>query len=568
MVRSRLVLVDGQRYQGRIIEGQGLDLAGPDGDGLGAAVIDVPIRCFRLSRRHGHARGQAVQDNPAVLVCDKLSVVWAEYGSLAVGKEELGSGDGGSGSTDKLLHHQCLAGPIAECQFVEVAGLDFDVSGRLVQHIPRQGPGLPYPHGGPDFQVPDGDFSVFVRHIDAVRGADGPSGPVRDVELATGQRGIGILRHLVNGECRQGNIVEGERIAVSGNTPGSAPGSRVSCGCASGSAPSPAGRASGHERHCIGGRNADGLGRGIQMVSRHGPHLTGHDNRAGFQAVNHDSPVGVSRVLSVAAADVPPVRVRQQEGNASQRPGTSVRVFGDNQALQRHVPERQGLGVIGPDSHRLGLRVPHIAGGRFRFADRVHTGINVPNDNLPVGIRGVNAVGTDGSLVIVQRFALGRHDFEPCAGQRFIRCGVPLHDGQASLGAVVKDHRLRFSALNLNHLRIGVQHITGGGLRLHSLHGHAGGQVPEDNLSVPVCDVFPVSGADGIVPAVHHPERSSLDGVRGPLGVFLDDKGLLRRVLECDRLGVIGPAGAVTSATVYVPGWMFRRTIRPLSSVV
>ena len=80
-----------------------------------------------------------------------------------------------------------FAGGVAECQFVEVTGLDFDILRGRVQHISGQRPCLPHPDGGSDFQVADGNLTVFVRYKDAVRGANSPAGSVRDVELTTGK---------------------------------------------------------------------------------------------------------------------------------------------------------------------------------------------------------------------------------------------------------------------------------------------------------------------------------------------------------------------------------------------
>ena len=282
--------------------------------------------------------------------------------------------------------------------------------------------------------------------------------------------------------------------------------------------------------------DADVGRRGVQLVAIGRLQLC-HLVPAALRLRDIDDAVAVSGVvaedLTIHLADL-----ELHARNASA--GILVRLD-DLESSDFGVIERQCLGILRIHFNRLRPSggIDEIAVDRLRLCDDDRAG-DPGNPDLTVLVSGIEAFAGHMAVVIVHVAAIAVSQLELHAGQGFLRLGIQLPNDQGTLLGVVEGQGLDGALADFNRFGGGVQDVAIRYLDFLCGNGDTRLQALNDDLAGLISDKLTVTLADRRTAGVGDTESDALQGLSRALDILLDDQGRAGRVIECQRLGIIG----------------------------
>ena len=394
------VLMDCEVYSGIVLKSQivaaaGIAVGGPahgpgaaavhgvgavfDSDRLGRGVENIAGRHLRLGHHHSAAGDEAGDRHRAVLA----GGVAAQHSAVAVLDREFRTGNRLSGDRVQLGQGQTAQGFIQEGKGLRVQRIHRDRLGlgRLVDNIAGSRLGFLDHYGSGD--AIDADFALVIGGVEAVAAQmtvvviNVAAVGVGDLELRAGDQSAVHAVFLLNDQSPGPLVPERELLHMA----------RL---------------------------DFDVLRGPIQNETIYSFDLAGNHGGAGFNTCQDNLTGFVGVVEAVIRPDCGPSAVHHPEGHAGQRLILGpLNKFPNNQRCGGGVVKIDSLRIVGIDNHGLRPRVgvDAVAGDRLQFRHHYsadHTG----EDDLPVPVGVVDAVGRDLSVLVVHHLPIGVLDLE------------------------------------------------------------------------------------------------------------------------------------------------------------
>ena len=514
LARDGVQLGKRQAAQGFVQEGEGLGVHGVHGDRLGLGTLVDDVARSGLDLLDHHSAGDAADADLTLViggvetVAAQMAVVIVNVSAVGVGELELRTGNESAGHTVFLLNDQGSGPLVPEGKFGGLGACgDLHTLRGPIQHKALRGLNFPCGEHGSGFQPLDHDLACGVGVEGAIAGADRRTAAVYNLKDHTSQRLVGgPLNVLVDREIHSGIILEGQIIAIAGI--GAAAGI-ASCGPAA--------------VHGVGAIfHDDGLGRSIQDIAIR--HLGfRHDHcAAGNEAGDCHRAVLAG---GIAAQKIAIAVLHREHRTRNRFPGNGVQL-GQRQAAQGFVQEGEGLGVQGIHRDRLGLGtlVDDVAGSCLDLLGH-HGAGDAADADLTLVIGGVETVAAQMPVVIVHVPAVGIRQLELRTGNESAGHTVFLLNDKRTGPLVPKRELLHFTALDENVLGRPIQHEALDRLDLPHLHGGAGFDALQHDLSGLVRVVHAIVRADSSAIAVHDLKgHAGQRLVLGPLDKLADNQ--------------------------------------------
>ena len=231
-------------------------------------------------------------------------------------------------------------------------------------------------------------------------------------------------------------------------------------------------------------------------------------------------------------------------------PGFLV-LLDDGETSDGRIFKGDGLRVVGIhlDCLAPGVGVQDIAGQGLQLRDDDSPG-DAGNDDLALGVGGIEAVGGNPAAVQVHIGAICVGDLEFHSGQGLLRQSVDLVDNKPSGLPVPEGHALDLAGLDGNALRGPVQEIPRLGPGLPGGDDGSGLQVGDGDAPVLIRGVIAVVGSDNGPGLIRHQKlHAGEGGIVGAVNEFLDHKRCRGVVLDRQVVPSAGaPAGIFGAA--------------------
>ena len=177
--------------------------------------------------------------------------------------------------------------------------------------------------------------------------------------------------------------------------------------------------------------------------------------------------------------------------------------------------------------------------GRFRLGHDVGAGVELRQDDLPVGVGLVKVVAARQSLIVGDKFAACRGDLKLGSGQRCFRNAVILLDDQSAFWSVAELQRDRLPRLDVRRLRGVVQHIAVLCAGFLCDQRRAGGDAVNKNRSGAVGHIVAVGISQHRTAGVGDKKANVRQGDAGHAVDLLDQQGAGGRVAKVELHNVL-----------------------------
>ena len=453
-------LVDNKATQLLVFDGDGLCIAAAADDNIGHSFFDgISIGRFDFCQHisTGQQIGQldlavGVGGEDAVLRCGCRAdhAIQPDFTASRRGNAELSTRQRFAGGGIHLGDDQCALGLVLEGQAHCLSGQDADGLGLGVDGEAAGRTGFRHNNAFAGFQAVDEDFTVFIRAVDAVAGADHAAIGVSYLEFRILEGHAGVNRaYLPDQQTALGGVAEVELHHI-----------------------------------LLLAADVGGLRGGVDDMAAVAGKLL---HNVGAFPQSGDGEAAICR--SLIGADDCAARARGAGEVFHLKDGVRHRFSGDgiilphHQRRQRDIFKGQGFAGAGLNIDLLGGFFDGIARGRLQLRYFVPAIPQARDLELAVFI------GVEGAEVVdlaANRVVAGISDLELGSLQRITGHAVHLFDGQAGLLVILKINRVVAVGIERCKLAGSVQQIGGRYGLLRDLI-HTGQQVLQLRLALAVC---------------------------------------------------------------------------------
>ena len=387
---------------GIIVEIQALRVVGVHNHSLGAGLLMDGVARDTLHLRHDDGAGDPIDLDDALLVGPvqpvggELTAIGINHTTVSVGDLELDTLQRGLRYGILLVDDETAERLVEELQNIGLVVLDLNGLGCIVQQVPLRR--LYFRHDDTGrLHIGDGDITPFVSAVLTARVAHSSTVRSGHTEDGTRQRLLSHGIHLLDDKIAQGSVLESDFLALSA-------------------------------------LNLDGVNGIVQQVAVLGLGLKNFIAAAG-DTLQMDGAVAVSGVGSCGILAA--VTAGNFEFHTTQRLLSNAVHLGNEQRTVGVIVEGEGLGVVRIDHHSLGAGLGVDAVIRQRLLFRHDQCADyIGEDDLPVGIGHIGALGGELTALGIHIGAIGIGDFELNALQGLAGDGIQFVDDQVALGLV------------------------------------------------------------------------------------------------------------------------------------